>query len=142
MRTVGPNQKIITPIVSEWGSPPIDKNAKNPGSAYKRDRFQLSHTWLLGGGQFLINHVGLHLDRYDASDAPVSAKRRRDEVFRYRLTYGAPLGFLLGSGWLPRMLEDVTLTAEVERFRANSNIPNFDYGNWKAQALLTKTWRF
>ena len=72
----------------------------------------------------------------------VSALTRRDDIFRYRVTYGAPLVFFLGAGTLWRPLEDITFTASAEWFRANSNIANFDYDNLRVQGLLTKTWRF
>ena len=52
------------------------------------------------------------------------------------------LGFLIGPGRLWSGLEDVTLSGSLEYLRSESNIRNFDYDNWRVQALFTKTWRF
>lgn len=120
----------------------FDKRAKARFFSYYRDQVRIEHTWLLGGGQFLLNLFSYQRDRYRKSDQAVSASKRRDDIFRYRLTYGAPLGFFLGSGTLLRGLEDITLSATGEWLRSHSNLDNFDFKNLKAQGLLTKTWQF
>ena len=124
----------------------FDKRAKGSGGveifSYDRDQVRLTHTWLLGGGQFVLNHVSYQRDRYEEPDVAVSARTRHDDIFRYRFTYGAPLGFFFGPGTLWREIEDITLTASGEFLRSRSNLNNFDFKNFKAQGLLTKTWRF
>ena len=124
----------------------FDKRAKGNGGveffSYDRDQVRLTHTWLLGGGQFVLNHVSYQRDRYEEPDVAVSARTRHDDIFRYRFTYGAPLGFFFGPGTLWREIEDITLTASGEFLRSRSNLNNFDFKNFKAQGLLTKTWRF
>ena len=120
----------------------LDKSAKGEFFSYYRDQVRLEHTWLLGGGQFLLNLFSYQRDRYAKSDQAVSASKRRDDIFRYRLTYGAPLGFFFGSGTLWGGIEDITLTATGEWLRSHSNLNNFDFKNFKGQGLLTKTWRY
>ena len=120
----------------------LDKSAKGEFFSYNRDQVRLEHTWLLGGGQFLLNLFSYQRDRYAKSDQAVSASKRRDDIFRYRLTYGAPLGFFFGSGTLWGGIEDITLTATGEWLRSHSNLNNFDFKNFKGQGLLTKTWRY
>ena len=78
----------------------------------------------------------------DAPDVFISSRTRHDDIFRLRFTYGAPLEVFFGPGVLPAQLNDLTLSASIEYYRATSNIANFDYRNFKTQALLTKTWRF
>lgn len=120
----------------------FDKNSKAEFFAYDRDEFNLTHTWLLGGGQFLLNTGAFQLDRYNEADPFVSGRTRTDKVFRYRLTYGVPLGSFVPEAWLWDPLEDVVGTAALEYLRSSSNIPNFDYKNLKTQVLFSKTWRF
>ncbi len=120
----------------------LDKSAKAEFFSYYRDQVRIEHTWLLGGGQFLLNLISYQRDRYAKSDQAVSASKRRDDIFRYRFTYGAPLGFFFGSGTLWGGIEDITLTATGEWLRSHSNLNNFDFKNFKAQGLLTKTWRY
>ena len=72
------------------------------------------------------------------------SRRRRDNISRLGVNYGAPLSFLmerLGVGlWEP--LEDITFTPSIEYTRSQSNLENFNYNNWKIQGLLTKSWSF
>jgi len=120
----------------------LDKNADADFFAYDRDQFRLSHTWLLGEGQFLLTNFRFQRDRYDEPDIFVSSRTRHDDIYRIRVTYGAPLVFFLGPGVVPPELEDVTVSGSLEYLRDSSNIRNFDYENWRPQLLLTKTWRF
>ena len=120
----------------------FDKRAKGRFFSYYRDQVRIEHTWLLGGGQFLLNLFSYQRDRYEEPDPAISARTRHDDIFRYRVTYGAPLGFFFGPGTLWREIEDITLTASGEFLRSRSNLNNFDFKNFKAQGLLTKTWRF
>lgn len=123
-----------------------DKSAKGAGGAeffsYYRDQIRLNHTWLLGDGQFVLNSFTYQRDRYEDPDPFISGRTRHDDIFRYRVTYGAPLAFIFGAGTLPDAIEDITVTPSIEYFRAHSNLNDFDFENWKFQALLNKTWRF
>lgn len=120
----------------------FDKNAKADFFAYDRDQFRLNHSWALGEGQFLLTELSYQRDRYNGPDVSISARTRHDDIYRARVTYGAPLMFFFGRGTLWRPLEDVTLSGSTEYLRSSSNILDFDYENWKVQALLTKRWRF
>ena len=102
----------------------------------------MNHTWLLGDGQFLLNSLTYQRDRYNDADSFVSKRTRRDDIIRYRLTYGAPLGFLFGVDVLPEVLENVSFTPSIEVVRSRSNINNNDTKNFKVQGLLTKSWSF
>ena len=123
----------------------FDKNAKLRAFGYDRDQIRINHTWLLGGGQFLLNNFTYQRDRYERPDAGVSSTTRHDDTFRLRVSYGAPLKFffsLVGiDGVLPQ-LDDVNFTASVEGSRTASNVRNFDRKNLKFQGLLTKNWQF
>ncbi len=124
----------------------LDKSAKGRLGAeffsFTRTQIRLNHTLLLGGGQFLLNSLTFQHDDYDDPDAAISTTIREDRIWRYRLTYGAPLSFIFGEGTLWEEVEDVTFTPSVELLRAASNITNFELVNFKFQALLTKTWNF
>ncbi len=138
----------------------LDKNAKGAvptGGAfveeffsYLRQEARINHTWLLGDGQFLLNSFTFQRDRYDDQDSFISTRKRRDNIIRLRITYGAPLSFLVGKeGWMGdqgislwETFEDITFTPSLEFTRAQSNLQNFDYNNWKIQGLFTKSWSF
>ena len=130
----------------------VDKNTKsdvNSGTGlvekfntFEREQLRLNHTWLLGGGQFLLNSFTYQRDRYQDPDVFISGRTRRDDIFRYRLTYGAPLSFLFGVETLPEEISDITFTPSMELLRSRSNLNNYDYKNFKAQVMFTKSWRF
>ena len=130
----------------------LDKSSKGGISAnstkaekfasFQREQLTLSHTWLLGNGQFLLNSLTYQRDRYEDADSFVSKRTRRDDIFRYRLTYGAPLAFLFGAGILPEAFENISFSPSIDIVRSRSNINNNDTKNFKVQVLLTKSWSF
>lgn len=123
-----------------------DKSAKGAGGAeffsFYRDQLRLSHTWLMGGGQFLLSNFTFQRDRYEDSDPSVANITRQDETYRVRVTYGAPLSYIFGNDLLWEELEDITFSPSMESLHTNSNLVNFEVTNYKLQAMLTKTWRF
>ncbi len=121
----------------------ITKYAKAAYYEYDGYVAQAGHTWLPGKGQFLTNSFSYEMDAYDDPDFAISARTRRDEKYRYRLTYGAPVSFFIGKKILPKfILDDLTATVIYEQFRAISNVQNYTYTNSKAVVLLTKTVEF
>ncbi|MCB9799521.1 MAG: DUF2860 family protein [Candidatus Omnitrophica bacterium] len=119
-----------------------NQTAKQGYNAYERIGLRGSHTWLLGRGQFLINAIDLMYDQYDEPDTTIAGRFRRDKSLRYRVTYGAPLDFLLIGKILPGPFKDITLTLSYEYYRSLSTITNYTYTNNKFQTLLTKRWEF
>ena len=119
------------------------KDAK--ASYYDYDGFgvQVGHTWLLGRGQFLSSVFGFEVNGYNDADAAISARTRRDEEYRFRVTYGMPVSLLPGVKLLPkRFLENLTATLTFEQFRAVSNVENYTYSNSKVAAMVTKIVEF
>ena len=104
---------------------------------------QLSHTWLLGKGQFLTNSYSYETDGYDTPDTAISVRRRRDDQHRVRVTYGAPVSLFLGQKLLPRqVLKDLLFTLTFENFHSDSNIRNYTYTDTKVAGMLTKSLEF
>jgi hypothetical protein len=137
--TITPEQRLTAAYLR------ISKWADADFNAYDGDAGVLRHTWLLGAGQFLVSQAIYEIDVYDAPDPFVSSRTRRDQIFRARLTYGAPISTLLGavSSWtLPESLADLTMLAVGEYVYSDSNIENYTYDNWRGQLLLSKTWTF
>ncbi|MBI3323329.1 MAG: tetratricopeptide repeat protein [Candidatus Omnitrophica bacterium] len=111
---------------------------------YDYDGFsiQATHTWLLGWGQFLTSSLTYGMNGYDDADKGISARTRRDEQYRARLTYGIPVD-LMTRQMLPKALvRDLVLTFTVEQFHSDSNIPNYTYTNTKTAAMLTRSFEF
>lgn len=108
-------------------------------NAYEGGSVTGSHTWLLGKGQFLLSAVTFGVNVYDEPDLAIASRRRRDEQFRARMTYGAPVSLLLGE-WpaLGFLTDNLSATASIEQFRSHSNVTNYTYSDTKLDLLLTK----
>ncbi len=117
------------------------KEAQRDESAYDGDQLALRHTWLLGGGSFLLATLSAEQDLYDGPDIVISARTRRDRILRGQLGFGTPLSNLLPNA-LAEPFGDITLLALVEGSRARSNLKNYSTDNLRGQMLLTKLWEF
>lgn len=101
----------------------------------------VQHTWLPGGGQFVVAGATLDWNRYKDAQTFLSTKIRRELEVRSRLLYGAPLSFL-SAGLLGGTVGDVVLSLTGEYLWVSSNLPNFTYDNLKLGFLVTKRWDF
>lgn len=117
-------------------------SASRTWESYTRDGVELSHTWLVGGGAFLLSSLTTNLDRYDGPDPFISQLTRRDNTIRARFTFGVPLGALSALGDVPEAWSDVTLTTTAEAYRQLSTITNYAYDNYRLSIGLGKSWQF
>lgn len=112
------------------------RDARKMYNAYERYSVGLSHSWLVGGGRFLLMGVNVDVDHYKAPDLAIAGWDRADEKSRASVTFGQPLGFL------GRFGEPLLLTASYEYLHANSNITNYAYSNNKISGMLTYRWSY
>lgn len=103
---------------------------------------QAGHTWLLGWGQFLTSSFSFGVNGYDDPDTGISARRRRDEQYRVRMTYGIPVDLMTRQTLPKSLVRDLILTFTLEQFHSDSNVTNYTYSNTKAAAMLTKSFEF
>ena len=120
----------------------IRKFAARNFNSYDGEAVTLSHTWLLGGGMFLLSSVVGEIDRYWESDPTVSDMTRRDRVGKLRLTLGVPVTALIDEEGTIPFLRDLTLTIGGEALRQSSNLTNYTYNNRRASIGVTKRWEF
>ena len=119
--------------------------------SYQYQNVEMSHTWLLEGGRFLLTNLLIGSRRYQASDALIVGAqnvRRLEQPTRLRVTYGMPLADLVDidtmkpvTGELDGLadfLEDTTISFTGEHMYQRSNITNYQYRSSRAQFLLTK----
>lgn len=128
---------VLTPTMSVLGSySRVQQGAVNNVFALARDSFNLSHTWLLGKGTFLLTTGNVSLDRYVRPDRVVSVVPRVDNTYRARTTYGFPLDAIFRS----KIVEDFVMTWSYEYYHASSTLLNYTYDDNKASMLLTYKW--
>ncbi|MBI3299771.1 MAG: tetratricopeptide repeat protein [Elusimicrobia bacterium] len=125
---VAPTQRVA----AEYGYQ--QKDARKMYIAYDRHSLALTHTWLIGGGRFLLSGLGIDRDRYAAPDLVIASAERADDRARVHLTIGQPLGFL------GKLFEPMLLTAGYEYLHVNSNILNYAYTNNKVNTMLIYRW--
>jgi hypothetical protein len=136
--------------IAVTGAVTVKNAARDPNNggariySFKGYEVEASHTWILGGGQFLTNAVMIGQRDYKAPDTLIvggSGTRNREEPFRYRITYGVPLTSLVGND-IHDQLDGFTLLAAGEYFRQDSNVTNYNYDKVRTQVMLTKTFEF
>jgi hypothetical protein len=115
---------------------------------YRGHKVGLQHTWVLGGGQFLLTSGSYEGKLYKRADPAVTNFQvRHDELLRLGVTYGAPVGMMLDkfnigqSGYFDG-LRDFTWTVTAEITDQAASIRNFSYQNRRIQTMFTRTWNF
>jgi hypothetical protein len=77
---------------------------------------------------------------YDAMDPFIGLLAREDQYLRARFAYGVPVAAFLASA--PSILADIHLIPAFEIYRQQSNLPNFDFNNYKVSLMITKRFEF
>lgn len=106
------------------------KQAREEFWQFSRDGLELTHTWLLGRGAFMVSGFEARRDRYKRPEVSISRKLRRDTTVRASLLLGAPLPFC----------KSVVATLAYDYYQAFSTITNYAYTNNKIAALATYRW--
>jgi len=120
---LGPSQRLAVQLGG------TSKHARENYYAYTGGAALLSHTWLLGSGQFLLSTAVARYDTYREEQEFVSHRKRRDAGLRGQLLYGVPLELVVGR-WLElRALQGVVVTLRVEHSATESNLRNYEYAN-------------
>ena len=119
------------------------KMARNKYNEFRGLGLAADHTQIFEKGRFVLGRVSYNNDSYAAPDPFInSAKKRTDNRFSVSVTGGAPVGSFFEGTNLPDEVNDIILTATLERTDAMSNISNFKYNNWRSQFMINKTIRF
>lgn len=117
-------------------------NANDAWESYVGERLNLNHTWLIGGGAFLLTDLFGEYANYDDADPITGADERSDWISRARLTLGVPVQTLFGAEDWPTVLEGLTMSIYGEYYRVDSNITNYEYDNARAGLTISKRWEF
>ena len=120
----------------------LDKEARETFYSYSGPIANVSGTWLLGRGQFLLSTFTFEYDGYDGPEEIISEKTRRDEVYLASLSYGVPMSVLLPFAASSRALRDTLLTVNATYLNERSTVENYQYDDWRFTLLWTKTFAF
>ncbi len=124
------------------GAGGVTKQADQEYYTYSGPQALLASTWLIGRGQFLLSSFFFEYDAYEGPELIVSRRTRRDAWYRGRVTYGAPVGFLLPFLSPPKAIRDTIMTANVEYLNVQSNLTNYEFDDWRISLLFTKNFDF
>jgi hypothetical protein len=103
-------------------------------------------TKVLPRGTFLLASVSFEKQYYDGNDPFISGKTREDRDWELDLTYGVPVGTIIGlvgenpAGPAPLRQIVLNLTASYED--SHSNLPNYQYDNYRGQFMFNRSWDF
>jgi len=112
---------------------------------YVGHQFGARATRTLPRRAFVLLDASIERQLYDENDPFISTTNRQDTDWSLGATYGQPFGEIVAyatEASLPEGWSDVIVSLNGEYQRTNSNIPNYDYDNWRAQVLFTKRFNF
>ena len=116
------------------------KMADEDYEAYTGHEVQLAVTKILPREMFLTGRALVGVNDHDDNDPFVSAVTERRDV---RTLVGATLGVpFTAFGPMPDEIADLVASFGLEWEQVNSNYPQYDFGTWRARALVTKRWEF
>ncbi|HAK62899.1 MAG TPA: hypothetical protein DCO82_06620, partial [Alphaproteobacteria bacterium] len=112
------------------------------------DGFDINATLsrLLPRGAFLLASVNFERQYYDGNDPFISVRKRQDRDWNLDLTYGVPVGTVIGvfggnpAG--PEPLREIVLNLTAGFEDSHSNLPNYQYDNYRLQFLFSRNWNF
>lgn len=117
-------------------------NSDQAWETYVGERLNINHTWLIGGGAFLLTDLFGEYANYDEAD-PITGETDRDDwIYRARVTLGVPVQTLVGAEEWPAALDGLTVSVYGEYYRADSNITNYEYDNARGGLTISKRWEF
>lgn len=123
-----------------------NKEANTDYEAYDSHLISGRLTWVMPRQMFVMLDGSVEWQKYDGPDPFISAETREDTDYGLSLTYGMPMSalalFRLDQDPMPQAVRDIVLSLSGGYFKSDSNVPNFDYENWRAQMLLTKRFDF
>jgi hypothetical protein len=109
--------------------------------SYDGPELRLRHTWLLGGGRFLVSQLSAARDGYWRADRRISTKRRRRDVrSRAGVIYGMPLTSLLPEGRVASALAGLVVSIGADYERVESNLPNYEFDDVKVSLVFSRQW--
>ncbi len=112
------------------------------------DGFDISAavTKVLPRGSFVLASVSYERQDYDGPDPFVSRKKREDQDVQLDVTYGVPVGTIIGvfggneAG--PEPLREIVLNLTAAFEDSSSNLPNYEYNNFRGQFMFNRSWNF
>lgn len=103
-------------------------------------------TKVLPRGTFILASISIDKKFYDGMDPFVSVNTRKDLDMSVDLTYGVPVGTIVGlmsenqAG--PEPLRQIMLNLTAGYEDSNSNLPNYQYDNYRGQFMFNRSWDF
>ncbi len=103
-------------------------------------------TKVLPRGTFLLASIIVEKQFYDGNDPFISVNTRKNLDLDVNLTYGVPVGTIVGlvseneAG--PAPLREIVLNLTAAYHDSNSNLPNYQYDNYRGQFMFSRNWDF
>lgn len=103
-------------------------------------------TKILPRSTFLLASISLEKQFYDGNDPFISGRTREDTDLEIDVTYGIPIVTLVGlvgqAQATPGPLRQIVLNLTGGYLNSNSNLPNYDYKNFRGQFMFNRNWDF
>lgn len=121
-------------------------DAEQAYEGYDGFEFSANLTKVLPRGTFVLASATMEKQYYDGHDPFVSFRTREDRDWQFDLTYGVPLGTIAGlvsdNAAGPAPLRQIILNLTAGYHDSHSNIPNYQYDNFRGQFMFNRNWEF
>lgn len=114
--------------------------------SYRSVEASVEFTKVLPRSTFVTLSANLERQVYRGPLMFVSNRTRKDTDTSVEATYGVPLGTLaglaFGDGAGPKPLRAIVLNLSASYQNSDSNLPNYEYDNYRGQFMLSRSWDF
>ncbi len=121
-------------------------DADLPYEGYDGYEVSTNLTKVLPRGAFLLASITVDKQFYNGNDPFISAMTRKDLDLAVDLTYGVPVatiaGVFSGDEAGPKPLREIVLNLTAGYNDSHSNIPNYQYDNFRGQFMFNRNWDF
>ena len=136
---IRPTDSLTLLVQGHWA----DKDARNDGFSYDAKRASAAAYKLFGMGRYLTASVSYTRTEYEQPDGFYTINTtREDDLLRFRVATGAPLGTLFSSLDLPDGISSIVAQAGVSYYTQDSNISQLDIDNWSYDLMLSKSYAY
>ena len=136
---IRPSDSLTLLVQGHWA----DKDARNDGFSYDAKRASAAAYKLFGMGRYLTASVSYTRTEYEQPDGFYTINTtREDDLLRFRVATGAPLGTLFSSLDLPDGISSIVAQAGVSYYTQDSNISQLDIDNWSYDLMLSKSYAY
>lgn len=120
------------------------KFARVASENFWRDEVVLDHNWAIAPWLVSLTSLSYNETQYEEPEGTLTTTKvtREDHILNWRTTFAVPLSETALGDMSKFLTDDTLISATVGYTDQASNVPNYDYFNWRGQMMLSKRFGF